>query len=111
MSRVGISRLRVGGNALRAGQMTFGDFFQYFAFTAIIAMPVIQLASIGTQLSEAFAGLDRIREHRRNSTQDQADAERAPPTDVGVGLEFCTVTVADNPGVPVLEMHTLTAVA
>jgi hypothetical protein len=38
----------------------------------------VQLASIGTQLSEAFAGLDRIREIRRMATEDQEDADQAP---------------------------------
>ena len=44
-------------------------------------MPVIQLASIGTQITEAFAGLDRIREIRQMATEDQEDAARAPLPD------------------------------
>ena len=48
----------------------------YLSFTALMTMPVIQLASIGTQISEAFAGLDRIREIRRMATEDQEDAGR-----------------------------------
>ena len=42
--------------------MTVGDFFTYILFTGLMAAPVVQIASIGTQISEAFAGLDRIRE-------------------------------------------------
>ena len=42
--------------------MTIGDFFNYILFTGLLAAPVVQMASIGTQISEAFAGLDRIRE-------------------------------------------------
>ena len=91
--------------------MTIGDFFQYFAFTAMITMPVIQLASIGTQLSEAFAGLDRIREIRRMATEDQEDADRAPLPDVRGEIAFDDVTFEYNPGVPVLKHVTFTAPA
>ena len=42
--------------------MTLGEFITYILFTGLMAAPVVQIASIGTQISEAFAGLDRIRE-------------------------------------------------
>ena len=58
--------------------MTIGDLVMYLSFTALMTMPVIQLASIGTQMTEAFAGLDRIREIRTMATEDQEDADRAP---------------------------------
>ena len=111
IAAIGISMMLIGGNAIRAGQMTIGDFFQYFAFTAMITMPVIQLASIGTQLSEAFAGLDRIREIRRMATEDQEDADRAPLADVRGEIAFDNVTFEYNPGVPVLKNVTFTAPA
>ena len=62
---IGISMMLVGGSSIRAGTMTIGDFVMYLTFTALITVPIIQLASIGTQMTEAFAGLDRIREIRR----------------------------------------------
>ena len=44
---------------------------------ALITVPVIQLANIGTQITEAFAGLDRIREIRKMATEDdQEDVAR-----------------------------------
>ena len=66
-------------------------------------MPVIQLASIGTQLSEAFAGLDRIREIRRMATEDEEDASRAPLPDIRGEVAFDDVTFEYNNGVPVLK--------
>ena len=36
--------------------MTIGDFVMYILFTGLMAAPVVQIASIGTQISEAFAG-------------------------------------------------------
>src|SRR5213080_3373606 len=54
-----IAMILIGGSSIRAGRMTIGEIVKYLSFTALMTMPVIQLASIGTQLSEAFAGLDR----------------------------------------------------
>ena len=99
----GIAMMLVGGNSIRNGTMTIGDLFMYLAFTAMLTMPVIQLASIGTQLSEAFAGLDRIREIKRMATEDQEDESRAPLPDVRGEVEFDDVTFEYNPGVPVLK--------
>src|SRR6266702_1096336 len=78
----GIAMMVIGGTSIRNSTMTVGDLFMYLSFTALMTMPVIQLASIGTQLSEAFAGLDRIREIRRMATEDQEDASRAPLPEV-----------------------------
>ncbi len=64
----------IGGSSIRNGTMTVGDLLMYLSFTALMTMPIVQLASIGTQLTEAFAGLDRIREIRRMATEDQEDA-------------------------------------
>src|SRR5450759_4068515 len=101
----------IGGSAIRAGEMTIGDFFMYFTFTAMITMPVIQLARIGTQLSAAFAGLDRIREIRRMATADDEDTSRAPLPHVHGEVEFDGVNFEYNPGVPVLKQVSFRAPA
>ena len=74
---IGIAVMLVGGSAIRSGKMTIGDLFMYVSMIALLSMPVIQLANIGTQITEAFAGLDRIREIRQMATEDDEDAERA----------------------------------
>ncbi len=99
----GIAMMLVGGSSIRNGTMTVGDLVMYLSFTALMTMPVIQLASIGTQLSEAFAGLDRIREIRRMATEDQEDQNRAPLERVRGDVEFADVTFEYSPGVPVLK--------
>ncbi len=58
------------------GQMTLGDLFMYVFFTGLMAMPLIEIAAIGTQITEAFAGLDRIREILNMATEDDEDAKR-----------------------------------
>src|SRR5205085_5335030 len=99
----GIAMMLIGGSSIRHGTMTVGDLVMYLSFTALMTMPVIQLASIGTQLSEAFAGLDRIREIRRMATEDEEDASRAPLPDIRGEVAFDDVTFEYNNGVPVLK--------
>ncbi|HVQ16597.1 MAG TPA: ABC transporter ATP-binding protein, partial [Vicinamibacterales bacterium] len=111
LGAIGISMMLVGGNSIRAGQMTIGDFVMYLTFTALITVPVVQLANIGTQLTEALAGLDRIREIRRMATEDQEDADRAALPDIRGEIAFEDVTFEYNPGVPVLKHVTFTAPA
>jgi subfamily B ATP-binding cassette protein MsbA len=99
----GIAMMLIGGHSIRTGSMTVGDLVMYLSFTALMTMPVIQLASVGTQLTEAFAGLDRIRELRRMATEDQEDALRQGLPDVRGEVEFDDVTFEYNEGVPVLK--------
>ena len=67
----------IGGNAILARTMTIGDFVMYLFFTGMMAAPVVQMASIGTQITEAFAGLDRIREVKQTLAEDAEDASKA----------------------------------
>src|SRR6266853_2698769 len=100
---IGIAMMLIGGSAIRTGAMTTGDLIMYLSTVALITMPVIQLANIGTQITEAFAGLDRIREIRKMATEDQEDASRQAIPDVRGEIEFKDVTFEYNPGVPVLK--------
>ena len=75
---IGVVMMVVGGRAILAGTMTLGDFIMYIFFVGMLAAPLIQMSSIGTQLSEALAGLDRIREIKAMATEDDEDASREP---------------------------------
>ena len=100
---VGVVMILVGGRSVVTGQMSLGDLFMYVLFTGLMAMPLIQFAAIGTQITEAFAGLDRIREVMNMATEDQEDAARAPLPDVRGEVEFANVVFEYNEGVPVLK--------
>jgi subfamily B ATP-binding cassette protein MsbA len=100
---IAIVMMLVGGRAVVSGAMTLGDFISYLLFTGLIAAPLIQVASIGTQITEAFAGLDRIREIRRVTTEDEADAGRPVLGPVKGDVVFEDVTFAYVPGVDVLK--------
>src|SRR5262249_44885055 len=107
----GIAMMLIGGNSIRNGTMTIGDLVMYLSFTALMTMPVIQLASIRTQLTEAFAGLDRIREIKKMATEDQEDADRRPLPDMRGDIEFEAVTFEYNENTPVLRGVTFRAPA
>ncbi len=100
-----------GGGSILQGDMTLGDFVMYIFFTGMLASPVIQLSSIGTQISEAFAGLDRIREIRKLATEDEEDESRQPLSDIEGRVEFQDVWFEYEPGVPVLKGINFTAPA
>src|SRR5881296_4739495 len=73
---ISIVMILIGGRAVLSQSMTLGQFVQYVFFVGLVALPLINIASIGTQITEAFAGLDRIYELRRMTTEDAEDASR-----------------------------------
>ena len=108
---IGIVMILMGGNAIAAGTMTLGDLFQYMVFTGLMAMPIIQIASIGTQLTEAFAGLDRISEILGTPREDAEDATRGAIEALRGDIQFDGVWFEYNAGVPVLKDISFTAPA
>jgi len=100
---VGVIMMVVGARAILAGTMTLGDFVMYVFFTGLVAAPIMNIASIGTQITEAFAGLDRIREVMREKTEDQLDANLAPLQSVTGEVEFVDVGFEYDKDVPVLR--------
>jgi ABC-type multidrug transport system fused ATPase/permease subunit len=100
---IGVLMIVVGGRAILAGQMTLGDFVMYIFFTGLVAAPVVSIASIGTQVSEAFAGLDRIREVREMATEGQEDATREAIGTVRGEVAFDAVRFSYVEGVEVLK--------
>ncbi len=100
---VGVTMILVGGRAILSGEMTLGDFVMYIFFTGLVAAPLIDIASIGTQISEAFAGLDRIREIKRLATEDEQDQQRMPLPDIRGDVTFEDVCFEYEPGFPVLK--------
>ena len=100
---IGVILILVGGRAVLSGQMTLGDFFMYAVFTAMVTVPLIEIASIGTQITEAFAGLDRIREIKRMATEDADEADRQPLPETSGEIAFEDVSFEYNESVPVLK--------
>src|SRR5262249_44809430 len=101
----------VGGRAILAHQMTLGDLFMYMIFTGLVAMPLVEIANIGTQITEAFAGLDRIREIREMATEDAEDAERNALDEITGEIRFENVSFEYTDNTPVLKDVSFTAPA
>ena len=100
---VGVIMIWMGGNAILAGTMTLGDFIMYIFFIGLLAAPMISIASIGTQITEAFAGLDRIREIMNMQTEDEADEGKPSLGPIAGDIRFDKVWFEYNEGVPVLK--------
>ena len=100
---IGVIMIVVGGRSIVSGSMTLGDFVMYIFFTGLVATPLIQIASIGTQISEAFAGLDRIREIRSMATEDDEDSTRRPAKELTGHFAFEDVSFEYEKDVPVLK--------
>jgi len=100
---IGVMILLVGGRSILAGQMTTGELFSYVLYVGVMVAPLVQISSISTQISEAFAGLDRIHELRAVRTEDDEDEEREPTADVVGDVAFDDVVFEYKPDTPVLK--------
>ena len=108
---ISIVMILVGGRAVLGGTMTLGEFALYVFLSGLVAMPLISIAEIGTQISEAFAGLDRIRELQRMTTEQDDDAGKPALPDVRGEIRFADVVFSYVPGTPVLQGVSLHAPA
>lgn len=100
---IGVLMIVVGGRSIMQGSMTLGGLVMYIFFVGLVAAPLVQIASVGTQISEAFAGLDRIREIRDMTTEDQQDEGLATLGELQGRVEFRDVRFAYVKDVPVLK--------
>jgi len=108
---IGLITMYVGGRDVVLGRMTVGSLVTFVIFIAMVTMPLVQIASIGTQITEAFAGLDRIRELRDMATEDQEDAPKTQVPAIVGRVEFDNVWFEYEKDVPVLKGVTFTAPA
>ena len=100
---IGITVLWVGGRSILAGDMTTGELFSYVLYVGLMVAPLVQISSIGTQISEAFAGLDRIHEMRAVHTEDEMDASRDAIAELAGDVRFEDVWFEYKPDTPVLK--------
>lgn len=96
----------VGGKAMVSGDMTVAEFIQYVLFVGLLVGPIGQIASISTQFTEAFAGLDRIRELTAQPLE--RGGETPCPRIIG-RVEFSQVHFSYDAGRAVLSDLTLVA--
>jgi subfamily B ATP-binding cassette protein MsbA len=99
---VGGTVMFVGTREIYAHQITLGDFVTFTAFMAFLIAPVAGIVSIGTQLTEALAGMERTREVL-SELREEDDPQRVRSLGRIAGhLQFAGVSFEYEPGKPVL---------
>jgi subfamily B ATP-binding cassette protein MsbA len=100
---VGVAIMWVGSHEVLAHRMTLGSFFSFTLYLGMLVGPVIQIVSIGSQITEAFAGLERIREIRDETPEDARDTALEPLPRIVGEVEFDDVSFEYEKDVPVLR--------
>jgi len=93
----------VGGRAILSGSMSVGELSAFVVLVGMMVSPLVGIASISTQVSEAFAGLDRIRELREMETEDDLDRGLVAPEEIDGDVVFENVDFEYEQDVPVLR--------
>jgi ABC-type multidrug transport system fused ATPase/permease subunit len=106
---VGGTVMFVGTRQIYAGQIKLGDFVAFSAFMAFLIAPVAQIVSIGTQLTEAFAGLERTREVLSEIREEDDPQRKRPLGRIKGDVLFDDVSFEYEPGKPVLRNVTFDA--
>jgi ABC-type multidrug transport system fused ATPase/permease subunit len=85
---VGAVIMYVGARQIMAGTLTIGAFFTYTLFMGFLVAPIIGMVSIGTQLTEALAGLERTHEVLSERPEDQDPKRSVVLQDIHGNVEF-----------------------
>jgi subfamily B ATP-binding cassette protein MsbA len=93
----------LGGHHVLAGTWTVGDYFSYNMFLAFMIAPVFQIVNIGTQLTEAFAGLDRTGEIMSELEENKSAGRSLKMPPIQGTVRFEDVEFAYDPEKPVLH--------
>ncbi|HEY8021624.1 MAG TPA: ABC transporter ATP-binding protein [Thermoanaerobaculia bacterium] len=100
---VGVSIMGIGGNEVLAHRMTVGSFVSFTLYLGLLVGPAISIVNIGSQITEAFAGLERIREILNEVREDAGEADREPLPEILGAVEFQDVWFEYQKDTPVLK--------
>src|SRR6267378_1084735 len=89
---VGAVTMYVGTHQIASGTLTVGGFFSYTLLLGFLVAPIMQIVSIGTQLTEALAGLERTQEIMRERPEDQDPKRTVALDDIHGTVEFDDVS-------------------
>jgi subfamily B ATP-binding cassette protein MsbA len=109
LASVGI--MGIGGYYMIQGTMTVGDFLLFTLLLGFMIAPIVQMSNIGSQLTEALAGLDRTEELMNLTTEDEMENRTIILDDIQGKLEFSDVSFAYDDGKDVLHNIDLTVEA
>jgi ABC-type multidrug transport system fused ATPase/permease subunit len=103
MGIVGAIVMLMGAQQIVAGKLTLGGFFTYTMFLGYLAAPLFQVVGIGTQITEAIAGLERTREVLSENPEDEDPNRTVGICDIEGEIEFQNVTFAYDANKTVLH--------
>ena len=93
----------LGGHNVLGNTWTVGTYFQYNMFLAFMIAPVFQMVNIGTQLTEAFAGLDRTNEIMAEVEENRSPGRTVKMPPIQGTVRFEDVEFSYDEGKPVLH--------
>ena len=93
----------LGGQLVLHSAWTTGTYFQYTLFLGFMIAPVFQIVAIGTQLTEAFAGLDRTNELMAEVEENKVPGRTIQIPPIVGNIQFENVEFAYQPEKPVLH--------
>jgi len=103
MGVVSVTVMVIGGRMIVQGHMTTGEFIAFTLYLALLVGPVFQVINIGSQLTEAFAGLDRTQEVLAEIPEDVDPQRSTDLEDVRGEVAFRAVSFEYESGKPVLR--------
>ncbi|PSL07388.1 ABC transporter ATP-binding protein [Cecembia rubra] len=93
----------IGGYMIMEDQMTFGDFLAFTLYLGFMIAPILQMSNIGSQLTEAFAGLDRTEEIMNMPLESDAKERTIELKDIKGDVRFDQVSFAYEEGKEVVK--------
>jgi subfamily B ATP-binding cassette protein MsbA len=103
MGLAGVLILGYGGHLILQGRLTVGELFSFTLFLGFLVAPVVQMANIGTQMTEAFAGLDRTADLLSRPREDDDPRRTVHMPSVEGHVRFEQVRFSYDPGKPVIR--------
>ena len=100
---VGAVVMYLGARQILAGTLTLGEFFTFTMFLGFLIAPVLQIVNIGTQITEALAGLERTREVLGEVPEDVDPQRTVVLSDILGNIDFENVSFAYDQGKEVLH--------
>ncbi|MCK5469103.1 MAG: ABC transporter ATP-binding protein, partial [Cyclobacteriaceae bacterium] len=101
LATVGI--MGVGGNMILKDQLTIGDFFAFVLYLGFLIAPIVQMSNIGSQITEAFAGLDRMQEILELEREDEDPGRTVTISEIQGNIVFNEVSFSYDKGTEVLR--------
>ena len=98
-----VAIMGMGGSMIMQGEMTLGDFFAFTMYLGFLISPIIQMSNIGSQMTEAFAGLDRTAELLKTTRETDDPQRTIVLPDVSGDISFENVTFSYEEDLEVLN--------